>query len=147
MTTEQISVCTLIFHHSYEGDFSASNIASTTSQKEPAEDPRAVHAKFECESRFHWHPFDPLLVSEGCFALATVLTFLGALKDTVILSFVGPLRISLGGMILDIVRFFVLFFFLWISFSIGMTQLYETFMVLKTLECEEGEDCHPAFLS
>ncbi|XP_072041739.1 short transient receptor potential channel 1-like isoform X3 [Amphiura filiformis] len=130
-----------------DGDELGSETHLFVVEEKGPEDPRAVHAKFECEDRTDWNPYDPLLVAEGCFALATVLTFLGALRDTVILSFVGPLRISLGGMIVDIIRFFVIFFFLWVSFSIGLTQLYETFCVLEVLKCEAGEDCHPAFLS
>ena len=50
---------------------------------QPKEDARTVHAKFECEARTDWWAYDPLLIAEGCFALATVLTFLGKEKQKV----------------------------------------------------------------
>ncbi|XP_072017654.1 short transient receptor potential channel 4-like [Amphiura filiformis] len=55
-------------------------------------------------------PYDPLLLSGAAFSIATVLSFLSSLRDIVVLAFVGPLRVSLGGMITDIIRFVFLFF-------------------------------------
>ena len=84
---------------------------------------------------------NPLLISEACFAIATVLSFLSLFRDMVAISFVGPLRVSLGGMITDIIRFFIIFFFVWLSFAMGMRQLYQTYDVITAVNCESPDGC------
>ena len=92
---------------------------------------------------------DPLFISEAAFAVATVLSFLSSLRDIVVLAFVGPLRVSLGGMISDIVTFIFLFAFVWISFGIGMTHLYQAYDMINQVACEmTGEsDCEAPIFS
>ncbi|XP_072030849.1 short transient receptor potential channel 5-like isoform X3 [Amphiura filiformis] len=87
-----------------------------------------------------WNTYDTLFISEATFAIATVLTFLAVLHDAVILSFVGPLLVSFVGMIADIARFLLIFVFVWVSFGIGFTQLYQTFTELEEATCQ-GPDC------
>ena len=88
---------------------------------------------------------DPLHLSEAAFSVATVLSFLSLLRDIVVLGFVGPLRVSLGGMISDIMRFVFLFAFVWVSFGIGMTHLYQTYAVMSAIRCDKdpNQDCEP----
>ena len=86
---------------------------------------------------------NPRLIAEGLFAIATVLSFLVLLRDVVIVSFVGPLRVSIGRMISDIVRFAILFIFVWISFALGLTQLYQTYEIVNLANCRgnKNEEC------
>ncbi|XP_072030400.1 transient-receptor-potential-like protein [Amphiura filiformis] len=90
---------------------------------------------------------DIALIGDALIGVATVLSFLALLRDIVVVAFVGPLRASFGGMISDIVRFFIVFIFVWISFALGMTQLYTTYDIIKMANCDENDDgCkHSAF--
>ncbi|XP_072030294.1 short transient receptor potential channel 4-like [Amphiura filiformis] len=63
----------------------------------------------------------------------------------------GVLQISITGMVGDIVKFLILFSMTWISFTLGMTQLYRPFDELKLLECQDhaydDSECEkPAFI-
>ena len=89
---------------------------------------------------------DILFISEATFAIASVLTFLALLHDAIILKFVGPLVVSFVGMISDIGRFVLIFVFVWISFGIGLTQLYRSFEEFEEATCQ-GPDCGTPFAS
>ena len=91
---------------------------------------------FGRQTRYDWDSFDPLLVAEAAFALANVLTF-GRLLQTVVMvsGRLGILEISLTGMVGDIFKFLILFSMTWISFTLGMTQLYRPFHELALQEC------------
>lgn len=93
-----------------------------------------------------WEVYHTLFISEAAFAIGTVLTFLALLRDAVILSFVGPLLVSFVGMIADIARFLLIFVFVWISFGIGMTLLYQALGRLEEAMCilrDRPTDCQP----
>ncbi|XP_070555678.1 short transient receptor potential channel 4-like [Ptychodera flava] len=79
---------------------------------------------------------DPILVAEALFALAKVFSFLRVTRITVIDMQVGPMQISLGRMMFDIVRFLTIFSFVWFAFSIGLNQLYVYHSYERTLNCE-----------
>ena len=81
-----------------------------------------------------------IFLSETMFVLGTVLTFLSLLHDAVILEFVGPLIVSFVGMAADIGRFLVIFACVWVSFGIGLTQLYQTIGQIEKLGCKD-KDC------
>ena len=100
-------------------------------------------ARVLAETNWLKEHYDPLLISEAAFSVATVLSFLSLLRDIVVLAFVGPLRVSLGGMISDILRFVFLFAFVWVSFGIGMTHLYQTYDVMSGIRCDKdpSQDC------
>ena len=87
-----------------------------------------------------WETYSTLFVAEAAFAIANVLTFLAVLHDCIILSFVGPLLVSFVRMIADIAKFALIFVFVWRSFGIGFTQLYQTFTELEEASCQ-GPDC------
>ena len=56
----------------------------------------------------------------------------------------GPLLVSIKGMMVDVCKFLVIFIFVLVSFAIGLTQLYRTFEALDKELCEvleKKEDC------
>ncbi|XP_072045829.1 short transient receptor potential channel 5-like [Amphiura filiformis] len=85
-------------------------------------------------------PNDKILIGDALFGVATVLSFLALLRDFDIVGFVGPLRVSFGGMISDMVRFVILFMFVWISFALGMTTVYSTYDTIEIANCYQRED-------
>ena len=99
---------------------------------------------FGGQTRYDWDSFDPLLVAEAAFALGNVLTFGRLLQTLVIVSGrLGVLQISLTGMVEDIIKFLILFFMTWISFTLGMTQLYRPFEELDLQECRQLQSFCP----
>ncbi|XP_038070322.1 transient-receptor-potential-like protein isoform X2 [Patiria miniata] len=99
-----------------------------------------ILASFGNQSRYDWSQFDPLLLAEAAFAVANVLTYLHLLHSLLILGFLGPLLISFRDMILDVAKFFIIFIFVTISFSLGLTQLYHTFEKLDLEACLVAKD-------
>ncbi|XP_071508426.1 short transient receptor potential channel 4-like isoform X2 [Diadema antillarum] len=79
---------------------------------------------FEDFERSEWKAYNPILIAEALFAIAKVLSFLRPICITVVNRHVGPMQISLGGMIMDIGKFLLIFCFVWFAFSLGMNQLY-----------------------
>ncbi|CAN8012506.1 unnamed protein product, partial [Ixodes pacificus] len=83
--------------------------------------------------REKWNPWDPILISEGLFATANIFrhsSFLShrcsSLKLVYIFSVnphLGPLQISLGRMVIDIVKFFFVYTLVLFAFACGMNQL------------------------
>lgn len=74
--------------------------------------------------RLKWATYDPHLIAEALFAIAKVMSFLRMISLTVVNRYVGPMQISLGGMLFDIIKFLLIFCFVWFAFSLGMNQLY-----------------------
>ncbi|XP_072030429.1 short transient receptor potential channel 3-like [Amphiura filiformis] len=89
---------------------------------------------------FSMDPNDNVLMGDALFGVATVLSFLALMRDFDIVRFVGPLRVSFGRMISDMVRFVILFLFVWISFALGMTMLYSTYDTIETANCYHRDD-------
>lgn len=86
-------------------------------------------------AREHWHAYDPTLLSEGLFAAATIFS---ALKIVYIFSvnpYLGPLQISLGRMIIDILRFSWIYMLVLFSFACGMNQLLWYYADLERHHC------------
>lgn len=100
------------------------------------------------EHRINWDAYHPMLISEGLFAVAKVMSFLRPIALTVMNRHVGPMQISLGGMIFDISKFLLIFSFVWFAFSLGMNQLfwyYSRYMKDICLEQGTGLNCRPPF--
>ena len=74
--------------------------------------------------RYLWDAYNPVLVADALFSIAKVASFLRMISLTVVNKDVGPMQISLGGMITDISKFLFIFCFVWFAFSLGMNQLY-----------------------
>ena len=73
--------------------------------------------------RDQWDDFDPILLSEGLFATANVFSSLKLVYMFSVNPYLGPLQISLGRMIIDILKFFFFYLLVLFSFACGMNQL------------------------
>ncbi|XP_072031974.1 short transient receptor potential channel 4-like [Amphiura filiformis] len=99
------------------------------------------------ESRFDWHSHEPILIAEAAFAVANVFTFVRLLDITVLIAGLGALQVSFKKMFRPIFKFLALFSFVWLSFSLGTTQLYRSFEDAMLELCEhnhridETHDC------
>lgn len=69
--------------------------------------------------RKYWHKFDPTLISEGIFCIATIMAFFKLLFICQLDYRLGHLQISLGRMVTDVTKFIVIFFIIIMAFSIG----------------------------
>ncbi|XP_067107854.1 short transient receptor potential channel 1 isoform X1 [Osmerus mordax] len=86
-----------------------------------------AHSKFknvEDTERKNWDAFHPILVAEGLFAFANILSYLRLFFMYTTSSILGPLQISMGQMLQEFGKFLGLFLLVLISFTIGLTQLY-----------------------
>lgn len=73
--------------------------------------------------REKWDAFDPILLSEGLFAAANIFSSLKLIYIFSVNPHLGPLQISLGRMVIDILKFFSVFTLVLFSFACGMNQL------------------------
>nr|XP_006820985.1 PREDICTED: short transient receptor potential channel 4-like [Saccoglossus kowalevskii] len=90
----------------------------------------------------------PILVADGIFAVAKVLSFLRVIRMTVVHLNVGPMQISLGRMTYDIVRFLAIFTLVWFAFSVGLNQLYFHYTREHAVTCgmeAAGRKCNPPY--
>ncbi|KAM9775355.1 short transient receptor potential channel 1 isoform X1 [Syngnathus typhle] len=78
----------------------------------------------EDTERKNWDAFHPILVAEGLFAFANVLSYLRLFFMYTTSSILGPLQISMGQMLQEFGKFLGLFLLVLFSFTIGLTQLY-----------------------
>jgi len=85
--------------------------------------------------REEWDGFDPQLISEGLFAAANVLSALKLVHIFSINPYLGPLQISLGRMVVDIVKFLVIYVLVLFAFACGLTQLLWYFNDLERQKC------------
>ncbi|XP_051903295.1 short transient receptor potential channel 6a isoform X1 [Hippocampus zosterae] len=82
-------------------------------------------------ARIHWLPSDPQLVSEGLYAVAVVLSFSRIAYILPANESLGPLQISLGRTVKDILKFMVIFLLVFLAFMIGMFNLYSYYLGVK----------------
>lgn len=86
-------------------------------------------------AREHWHAYDPTLLSEGLFAAATIFSALKLVYIFSVNPYLGPLQISLGRMIIDILRFSWIYMLVLFSFACGMNQLLWYYADLERHQC------------
>lgn len=86
-------------------------------------------------AREHWDDFDPQLIAEGLFAAAAVFSALKLVHLFSINPHLGPLQISLGRMVIDIVKFFFIYSLVLFSFACGLNQLLWYFANLENQKC------------
>ena len=91
-------------------------------------------------NREKWDPWDPTLISEGIFACANVFSSLKLVYMFTINPYLGPLQISLGRMVFDIMKFTVLILLVIFSFSCGLNQLYWYYAQMRDNDCKELRD-------
>ncbi|XP_063990042.1 short transient receptor potential channel 4-like isoform X2 [Diachasmimorpha longicaudata] len=75
--------------------------------------------------RKYWHMFDPTLVAEGLFCIATIMAFFKLLFVCQLDYNLGPLQMSLGKMIKDVTKFLFLFLVIITAFAAGLAKLYQ----------------------
>ncbi|XP_043266628.1 transient-receptor-potential-like protein isoform X2 [Venturia canescens] len=85
--------------------------------------------------RERWGDFDPQLIAEGLFAAANVFSALKLVHLFSINPHLGPLQISLGRMVIDIVKFFFIYTLVLFAFACGLNQLLWYFAELEKRKC------------
>ncbi|KAJ8868615.1 hypothetical protein PR048_030153 [Dryococelus australis] len=85
--------------------------------------------------REQWDPFDPMLLSEGAFAAGMIFSYLKLVHIFSVSPHLGPLQISLGRMIIDILKFFFIYTLVLFAFGCGMNQLLSYYAVLERNRC------------
>lgn len=85
--------------------------------------------------REHWHPFDPMLLSEGLFGAGMISSYLKLIQIFSINPYLGPLQVSLGKMIIDICKFLVMYILVLFSFGCGLNQLLWYYADLEKQKC------------
>ncbi|KAH3830216.1 hypothetical protein DPMN_103457 [Dreissena polymorpha] len=84
--------------------------------------------------RFYWLTWDPINLSEGLFAVANVLTFSRISYFLPVNAALGPLQISVGRMIRDIIKCLCLITMVLVAFVIGLQNVYSYYHVRRTIE-------------
>ncbi|KAK1130897.1 hypothetical protein K0M31_017201 [Melipona bicolor] len=85
-----------------------------------------------------WSDFDPQLIAEGLFAAANIFSALKLIHLFSINPHLGPLQISLGRMVIDIVKFFFIYTLVLFAFACGLNQLLWYFAELERRKCYSG---------
>ncbi|NWR36652.1 TRPC4 protein, partial [Tachuris rubrigastra] len=75
-------------------------------------------------SRDNWDMWHPTLVAEALFAIANIFSSLRLISLFTANSHLGPLQISLGRMLLDILKFLFIYCLVLLAFANGLNQLY-----------------------
>ncbi|XP_073685597.1 short transient receptor potential channel 4a [Garra rufa] len=71
-----------------------------------------------------WEMWHPALVGEALFAIANIFSSLRLISLFTANSHLGPLQISLGRMLLDILKFLFIYCLVLLAFANGLNQLY-----------------------
>ncbi|XP_033109678.1 short transient receptor potential channel 3-like [Anneissia japonica] len=82
------------------------------------------HIYYLSSDRKCWDPQDPVFLAEGLYALANVISFTRVTEVLAASEFLGPLQISLGRMLGDILRFGIVFGLVLVAFLCAMYNLY-----------------------
>lgn len=85
--------------------------------------------------RERWDSYDPMLLSEGAFAAGMIFSFLKLVHIFSINPYLGPLQVSLGRMILDILKFFFVYMLVLFAFGCGLNQLMWYYAELEKDKC------------
>ncbi|XP_042311738.1 short transient receptor potential channel 4 isoform X2 [Sceloporus undulatus] len=85
--------------------------------------------------RQSWDMWHPTLVAEALFAIANIFSSLRLISLFTANSHLGPLQISLGRMLLDILKFLFIYCLVLLAFANGLNQLYFYY------ETTEGDRC------
>ncbi|KAM9389848.1 short transient receptor potential channel 4 [Phaethornis superciliosus] len=88
--------------------------------------------------RESWDMWHPTLVAEALFAIANIFSSLRLISLFTANSHLGPLQISLGRMLLDILKFLFIYCLVLLAFANGLNQLY---FYYETNETNEPGNC------
>nr|XP_051687730.1 short transient receptor potential channel 4 isoform X3 [Oryctolagus cuniculus] len=86
--------------------------------------------------RESWDMWHPTLVAEALFAIANIFSSLRLISLFTANSHLGPLQISLGRMLLDILKFLFIYCLVLLAFANGLNQLYFYYEETKGLSCK-----------
>ncbi|XP_066257264.1 transient-receptor-potential-like protein [Euwallacea similis] len=95
--------------------------------------------------REQWNAFDPQLIAEGLFAAANIFSALKLVHLFSINPHLGPLQISLGRMVIDIIKFFFIYSLVLFAFACGLNQLLWYFSDLEKQKCYHLPNGEPDF--
>lgn len=95
--------------------------------------------------REEWDPYDPMLLSEGVFAAGMIFSFLKLVHIFSINPHLGPLQVSLGRMIIDIIKFFFIYTLVLFAFGCGLNQLLWYYADLEKKKCYHFHSDIPDF--
>ncbi|XP_063831875.1 transient receptor potential protein isoform X1 [Ostrinia nubilalis] len=95
--------------------------------------------------RERWDSYDPMLLSEGAFAAGMIFSFLKLVHIFSINPYLGPLQVSLGRMILDIIKFFFVYMLVLFAFGCGLNQLMWYYAELEKNKCYHNPNGMPDF--
>ncbi|XP_063874470.1 transient receptor potential protein-like [Scylla paramamosain] len=82
-----------------------------------------------------WPYFDPILISEGMFGAANILSFLKLVHIFGINPHMGPLQVALGRMVIDIIKFFFIYTLVLFAFGCGLNQMLWYYADLDMKKC------------
>ncbi|XP_054721282.1 transient receptor potential protein-like [Uloborus diversus] len=85
-----------------------------------------------------WDPYDPMLISEGIFGAANIFSILKLVHIFSVNPHLGPLQISLGRMVFDIIKFFFIYTLVLFAFGCGMNQLLWYYADIDKELCYSG---------
>ncbi|XP_058614320.1 short transient receptor potential channel 5-like isoform X3 [Onychostoma macrolepis] len=88
--------------------------------------------------RVEWEMWHPTLIAEALFAIANIFSSLRLISLFTANSHLGPLQISLGRMLLDILKFLFIYCLVLLAFANGLNQLY---FYYETKASEEPNNC------
>ncbi|KAM9827226.1 short transient receptor potential channel 5a [Neosynchiropus ocellatus] len=88
--------------------------------------------------REEWEMWHPTLIAEALFAIANIFSSLRLISLFTANSHLGPLQISLGRMLLDILKFLFIYCLVLLAFANGLNQLY---FYYETTAAEEPSNC------
>ncbi|VDD91060.1 unnamed protein product [Enterobius vermicularis] len=89
--------------------------------------------------RAKWDGWDPTLISECLFATANIFSSLKLIHIFTVNPHLGPLKISLGRMVIDILKFFLVYCLVLFAFACGLNQLMWYYSAIRQQECQEYE--------
>ncbi|MBN3316247.1 TRPC5 protein, partial [Atractosteus spatula] len=88
--------------------------------------------------REEWEMWHPTLIAEALFAIANIFSSLRLISLFTANSHLGPLQISLGRMLLDILKFLFIYCLVLLAFANGLNQLY---FYYETKASDEPNHC------
>ncbi|XP_027465369.1 short transient receptor potential channel 5 [Zalophus californianus] len=88
--------------------------------------------------REEWEMWHPTLIAEALFAISNILSSLRLISLFTANSHLGPLQISLGRMLLDILKFLFIYCLVLLAFANGLNQLY---FYYETRAIDEPNNC------
>ncbi|XP_078003950.1 short transient receptor potential channel 5 [Phascolarctos cinereus] len=88
--------------------------------------------------REEWEMWHPTLIAEALFAISNILSSLRLISLFTANSHLGPLQISLGRMLLDILKFLFIYCLVLLAFANGLNQLY---FYYETRASDEPDNC------